>query len=159
MRLTSLWLSTIFRKSSITSSFSVTFPPVAMAVSYTHLDVYKRQVLARPGSSRASPLSGTLFQLRTLHSSLGSLSMHSRPHQRDVYKRQLMGDMPTNKARMSDNAQKQSASNAVPIFYSVLLFCFVFFVKQFIILMKQIFIFGTDVYKRQTQHSLKDVIC
>jgi hypothetical protein len=32
----------------------------------------------------------------------------------------LMGDMPTNKARMSDNAQKQSASNAVPIFYSVL---------------------------------------
>ncbi len=24
--------------------------------------------------------------------------------------------MPTNKARMSDNAQKQSASNAVPIF-------------------------------------------
>ena len=27
--------------------------------------------------------------------------------------------MPTNKARMSDNAQKQSASNAVPIFYSV----------------------------------------
>ena len=31
----------------------------------------------------------------------------------------LMGDMPTNKARTSDNAQKQSASNAVPIFYSV----------------------------------------
>lgn len=31
----------------------------------------------------------------------------------------LMGDMPTNKARMSDNAQKQSASNAVPIFYFV----------------------------------------
>lgn len=32
----------------------------------------------------------------------------------------LMGDMPTNKARTSDNAQQQSASNAVPIFYSVL---------------------------------------
>ena len=31
----------------------------------------------------------------------------------------LMGDMPTNKARTSDNAQKQSASNAVPISYSV----------------------------------------
>lgn len=31
----------------------------------------------------------------------------------------LMGDMPTNKARMSDNAQKQSASNAVPTFYFV----------------------------------------
>ena len=31
----------------------------------------------------------------------------------------LMGDMPTNKARTSDNAQQQSASNAVPIFYSV----------------------------------------
>lgn len=30
----------------------------------------------------------------------------------------LMGDMPTNKARASDNAQKQSDSNAVPIFYS-----------------------------------------
>ncbi|WP_278671119.1 hypothetical protein [Leyella stercorea] len=29
----------------------------------------------------------------------------------------LMGDMPTNKARMSDNAQKQSASNAVPILF------------------------------------------
>ena len=32
----------------------------------------------------------------------------------------LMGDMPTNKARTSDNAQKQSASNAVPISYSVI---------------------------------------
>ena len=32
----------------------------------------------------------------------------------------LMGDMPTNKARMSDNAQQQSASNAVPI-----LLCFI----------------------------------
>ena len=29
--------------------------------------------------------------------------------------------MPTNKASTSDNAQKQSASNAVPIFYSVFL--------------------------------------
>ena len=27
-----------------------------------------------------------------------------------------MGDMPTNNSRTSDNAQKQSASNAVPIF-------------------------------------------
>ena len=31
--------------------------------------------------------------------------------------------MPTNKARTSDNAQKQSASNAIPIFYSDLFFC------------------------------------
>ena len=30
--------------------------------------------------------------------------------------------MPTNKARTSDNAQKQSASNAIPIFYSDLFF-------------------------------------
>lgn len=37
-----------------------------------------------------------------------------------IFALSLMGDMPTNKARMSDNAQKQSASNAVPIFYSVL---------------------------------------
>ena len=29
----------------------------------------------------------------------------------------LMGDMPTNKARTSDNAQKQSAGNAVPILF------------------------------------------
>lgn len=36
----------------------------------------------------------------------------------------LMGDMPTNKARTSDNAQKQSASNAVPIFYSVFIVLF-----------------------------------
>ncbi len=36
-----------------------------------------------------------------------------------IYALSLMGDMPTNKARTSDNAQKQSASNAVPIFYSV----------------------------------------
>ena len=36
-----------------------------------------------------------------------------------IFALSLMGDMPTNKARMSDNAQKQSASNAVPIFYSV----------------------------------------
>lgn len=37
-----------------------------------------------------------------------------------IFALSLIGDMPTNKARMSDNAQKQSASNAVPIFYSVL---------------------------------------
>ena len=42
--------------------------------------------------------------------------------------------MPTNKARTSDNAQKQSASNAIPIFYSDF---FLFFVKQVIILMEQ----------------------
>ena len=36
-----------------------------------------------------------------------------------IFALSLMGDMPTNKVRMSDNAQKQSASNAVPIFYSV----------------------------------------
>ena len=36
-----------------------------------------------------------------------------------IFALSLMGDMPTNKARTSDNAQKQSASNAVPIFYSV----------------------------------------
>ena len=39
-----------------------------------------------------------------------------------IFALSLMGDMPTNKARMSDNAQKQSASNAVPIFYY---YCFV----------------------------------
>ena len=39
-----------------------------------------------------------------------------------IFALSLMGDMPTNKARMSDNAQKQSASNAVPIFYSVVVF-------------------------------------
>ena len=38
-----------------------------------------------------------------------------------IFALSLMGDMPTNKARTSDNAQKQSASNAVPIFYSVFL--------------------------------------
>ena len=36
-----------------------------------------------------------------------------------IFALSLMGDMPTNKARASDNAQKQSACNAVPIFYSV----------------------------------------
>ena len=36
-----------------------------------------------------------------------------------IFALSLMGDMPTNKARTSDNAQKQSASNAVPISYSV----------------------------------------
>lgn len=39
-----------------------------------------------------------------------------------IFALSLMGDMPTNKARMSDNAQKQSASNAVPIFYSILFY-------------------------------------
>ena len=39
-----------------------------------------------------------------------------------IFALSLMGDMPTNKARTSDNAQKQSASNAVPIFYY---YCFV----------------------------------
>ena len=36
-----------------------------------------------------------------------------------IYALSLMGDMPTNKARKSINAQQQSASNAVRIFYSV----------------------------------------
>ena len=41
----------------------------------------------------------------------------------DIHKPHLclvvMGDMLTNKAKTSDNAQQQSASNAVSIFYSV----------------------------------------
>lgn len=36
-----------------------------------------------------------------------------------IFTLSLMGDMPTNKARTSDNAQKLSASNAVPILYSI----------------------------------------
>ena len=36
-----------------------------------------------------------------------------------IFALSLMGDMPTNKARTSDYAQQQSASNAVSIFYSV----------------------------------------
>ena len=38
-----------------------------------------------------------------------------------IFALSLMGDMPTNKARTSDNAQQQSASNDVPEFYSVFL--------------------------------------
>ena len=34
-----------------------------------------------------------------------------------IFALSLKGDMPTNKARTSDNAQKQSASNAVPILF------------------------------------------
>ena len=34
-----------------------------------------------------------------------------------IFALSLMGEMPTNKARTSDNAQKQSASNAVPILF------------------------------------------
>ena len=34
-----------------------------------------------------------------------------------IFALSLMGDMPTNKARTSDNAQKQSASNAIPILF------------------------------------------
>lgn len=34
-----------------------------------------------------------------------------------IFALSLMGDMPTNKARTSDNAQKQGASNAVPILF------------------------------------------
>ena len=36
-----------------------------------------------------------------------------------IFALSLMGDMPTNKAMKSINAQQQSASNAVRIFYSV----------------------------------------
>ena len=36
-----------------------------------------------------------------------------------IFALSLIGDMSTNKARTSDNAQQQSASNAVPIFYFV----------------------------------------
>ena len=42
----------------------------------------------------------------------------------------LMGDMPTNKARTSDNAQKQSASNDVPILFLYFRFVYFFPVKQ-----------------------------
>lgn len=38
-----------------------------------------------------------------------------------IFALSLMGDMPTNKARTSDNAQQQSASNDVSEFYSVFL--------------------------------------
>ena len=34
-----------------------------------------------------------------------------------IFALSLMSDMPTNKARTNDNAQKQSASNAVPILF------------------------------------------
>ena len=34
-----------------------------------------------------------------------------------IFALSLMDEMPTNKARTSDNAQKQSASNAVPILF------------------------------------------
>ena len=34
-----------------------------------------------------------------------------------IFALSLIVDMPTNKARTSDNAQKQSASNAVPILF------------------------------------------
>ena len=34
-----------------------------------------------------------------------------------IFALSLMGDIPTNKARMSDNAPQQSASNAVPILF------------------------------------------
>ena len=34
-----------------------------------------------------------------------------------IFALSLMGDIPTNKARMSDNAQQQSASNAVLILF------------------------------------------
>ena len=34
-----------------------------------------------------------------------------------IFALSLIGDMPTNKASTSDNAQKQSASNAVPILF------------------------------------------
>lgn len=36
-----------------------------------------------------------------------------------IFALSLMSDMPINKARTSDNAQKQSVSNTVPIFYFV----------------------------------------
>lgn len=42
----------------------------------------------------------------------------------------LMGDMSTNKARTSDNAQQQSASNAVPILFLYFRFVYFFPVKQ-----------------------------
>ena len=36
-----------------------------------------------------------------------------------IFALSFIGDMPTNKARTNDNAQKLSASNAVHIFYFV----------------------------------------
>lgn len=47
-----------------------------------------------------------------------------------IFALSLMGDMPTNKARTSDNAQKQSASNAVPILFLYFRFVYFFPVKQ-----------------------------
>ena len=47
-----------------------------------------------------------------------------------IFALSFMGDMPTNKARTSDNAQKQSASNAVPIVFLFFWFVYFFSVKQ-----------------------------
>ena len=47
-----------------------------------------------------------------------------------IFALSLMGDMPTNKARTSDNAQQQSASNDVPILFLYFRFVNFFPVKQ-----------------------------
>ena len=47
-----------------------------------------------------------------------------------IFALSLMGDMPTNKARTSDNAQQQSASNDVPILFLYFRFVYFFPVKQ-----------------------------
>ena len=47
-----------------------------------------------------------------------------------IFALSLMGDIPTNKARTSDNAQKQSASNDVPILLLYFRFVYFFPVKQ-----------------------------
>ena len=47
-----------------------------------------------------------------------------------IFALSLIGDMPTNKARTSDNVQKQSASNAVPILFLYFRFVYFFPIKQ-----------------------------
>ena len=47
-----------------------------------------------------------------------------------IFALSLMGDMPTNKARTSDNAQQQSASNDVPILFLYFRFVYFFPIKQ-----------------------------
>ena len=47
-----------------------------------------------------------------------------------IFALSLMGDMPTNKARTSDNAQQQSVSNDVPILFLYFRFVYFFPVKQ-----------------------------
>ena len=99
----------------------------SLASSYTRILHHQGSKLRKPyrGTGRYPYASCQSWRMRNWHTPCDLLGCtwhcHQRQRSTNIHKPNLCfvayGDMPTNKARKSINAQQQSASNAVRIFY------------------------------------------